>query len=380
MKEKDEEKPNLLEYKKTHLNSLKPYIAGKSINEIAELYNLPTNSIIKLGSNENPLGSSPLAIEAINSYLNKNQFNFYPDALGQSLAKNIRQKFPEIGQAEIIIGNGMDNVLEGIARLILRKGDKTLIHIPTFEYYEIITRWAEAEPIYYQTKPSENFKINLEEFLALIKPEVKIVFLCNPNNPTGNYLTWTEIEIIIKQAKKMGSFVFLDEAYIEYLGFENSHINKVHKYDNLIIGRTFSKIYGLAALRIGWGVLPTNLINEYRKVQTPFSTNLLGLLAAEKALSDNEFIAKSLDNNKIGLTYLSNNLENLDFKVFDSQANFVAFQVSPKCTAKEFCDYLLPKGIILRNAGLFNGAPDDLIRITIGNSEQNAKLIQSLLI
>lgn len=375
---KNEEKLDLLAYKKAHLSSLKPYIAGKSITEIAELYNLPPSNIVKLGSNENPFGSSPAALEAINYYLQKKQFNFYPDALGQSLVKSIKQKFPEIGQAEIITGNGMDNILEGIARLILKKGDQTLIHLPTFEYYEIITRWAEAEPVFYQTKSADNFKINIDEFLALIKPEIKIVFLCNPNNPTGNNLTWPEIEIVLKQAKKVGSFVFLDEAYIEYISPENSQIDKVQKYDNLMIGRTFSKIHGLAALRIGWGVLPSNLMTEYRKVQTPFSTNSLGLLAAEKALTDHEFIQKSFENNKIGLTYLSNSLKELGFTVFDSQANFLSFQVSPRFTAKEFCDYLLPKGIIVRNASLFRGSPDDLIRLTVGTPEQNKKVIQAI--
>ncbi|MDX1920171.1 MAG: histidinol-phosphate transaminase [Candidatus Caenarcaniphilales bacterium] len=365
---------------KLYLADLKAYVAGKSTEELAEELGVSPSSIIKLGSNENPLGSSPLSVRAIHEFLNtSNAFNVYPDALGKDLSLALKKKFAsQLGDAEIIIGNGMDNILEGIARLILAPGDKVLIHTPTFEYYEIITKWSHAQPVYVQTIPENDFNLDVDEFIAQIKDGVKLVFVCSPNNPTANTLPWPSIEAIIKAAEKHGAFVFLDEAYSEYSGETN--IDKVEKFGNLIVGKTFSKIYGLAALRIGWAVIPKDLLNEYRKFQTPFSTNKLGLLAAIAALEDDEFYNESLRMNKEGLQFLTSELTDLGFKVFSSRSNFLPFLAGPKFnnSAQELCNHLKQQGIIVRNASLFLGAPLDLVRITVGRPEQNLRLIEIL--
>jgi histidinol-phosphate aminotransferase len=362
---------------------LKEYIPGKSIDEIAKQFGLAPTEIIKLGSNENPWGPSVRATEALKEYLNAprsfaNDLSLYPDALGQNLAEAIKQTFTELGEADLVVGNGMDNILEGLGRLLLGPGDKVVIHTPTFEYYELITRWAHAEPTFISCKPNNNFKLDVQAFSEAIVPGVKMAFLCSPNNPTGNCLSWTEIKTILVKAQTCGTMVFLDEAYIEFAA--ESHLSQVQNFDNLIIGRTFSKIYGLAALRIGWAALPKGLLKAYRKVQTPFSVNSLGLLAAINALNDKQFIQQTITNNAAEREFITTNLEKLGFKVFMSQANFVAFLAGERfgCDAKNLTQALLKKGIILRNASFFRGAPPDLIRATVGLPEQNFKLIQSL--
>ena len=362
-----------------HLASLKAYIPGKSVKEIAALYNLNPADIVKLGSNENPFGVSSKALAAIKQYPSVNhEPAIYPDALSQCLTEALKEKFPEIGKAAIIAGNGMDNIIEGAARLLLEPDCKTLIHTPTFEYYEIVTRWGYAEPIFVNTRAENNFELDIDEYLDKLTEGVKIAYLCNPNNPTGNVLSWDCIKAVLQKASKIGAVVFLDEAYADFAGC--SHIDKVQYFDNLIIGRTFSKIHGLAALRIGWGVLPDEMLLQYRKVQTPFSTNGVGLQAAIAALSDDEFQSTSIAKNTDGMNYLREELKGLGFKVFPSGGNFISFLVDDRFSgqAAQLCNQLLEKGIILRNASLFHGAPSGLVRATIGSVEQNHKVIQTI--
>ncbi|MDJ0624886.1 MAG: histidinol-phosphate transaminase [Candidatus Caenarcaniphilales bacterium] len=366
------------------IKNLKEYIPGKSIPEIALEYGLKEDLIIKLGSNENPLGSPIKVLEKLKDFCKDDEgkilkiLSTYPDSLGQSLVKALKSTFTEIGQAEVIVGNGMDNILECLSRLLIEPGSKTIIHTPTFEYYEMVTRWMHAEPIFVRTSTENNFELDLDEYLSKLSPEVKIAFLCSPNNPTGNTLDWSSIEKIILKAKETGTYVFLDEAYAEYSG--STHIDKVQKYNNLIIGRTFSKVYALAGLRVGWGVIPQTLLKNYRKIQTPFNLNRLSLISAIEALQQQDFIKESIEFNERGKIYLHDNLSKLGFKVFDTKANFLAFLAGKRFQNKaaELCQYLLTQGIILRNASYFRDASEDLVRITVGTSEQNSKIIKTL--
>jgi histidinol-phosphate aminotransferase len=364
------------------LNSLKAYIPGRGVQEIAKQYGLPENIIVKLGSNENPLGVSPKAVQAVSEMLkiSDGKLNLYPDALGENIADAIKSKFPQIGDASVITGNGMDNVLEGISRLLLSKGSQALIHTPTFEYYEIVTRWSEAEPVFVPSKPENDFAVDLDEMALKLNDRVKLVFLCNPNNPTGFSFLKSDIKNFLEIASKNGTFVFLDEAYTEFNGLSASMIDEVKNYDNLIIGRTFSKLYGLAALRVGWGVVPKHLLTSYRKTQTPFSTNKLGQAAAVAALFDDDFVERSLKVNEKEREKLSQRLKELGFKVFSSGGNFVPFLAGEKFenSAQSLCEGLLHKGIIARNASTFRDAPKNLVRITVGTPEMNDRFLNEL--
>ncbi len=368
--------------KDEHLAPLKPYIAGKSTKEIAEKYNLDPVSIIKLASNENPR-LSPLVLEKFKEILlQKNDdylLNIYGDALGERLISAIKNNFPEIGNAEIVIGNGMDNILESIARLILRKGDQSLITVPSFSYYEMISRWAQAEPIFIPTynDKEQNFSLNISDILEKFNSKVKIIFLCNPNNPTGAYINIKEIETLAKEALKKEIFLFIDEAYIDY-SEEDSFISKVQNYKNVIVGKTFSKAYGLAGQRIGYAIIHQNLLNLYSKVQTPFAVNKLGLIFAETVLKDKAFLRETIEINKQGREYIFNALKDFNFKVFKSYANYISFFVNDLFKdAEDFFIALLKRGIIVRNvSSKFSNS--NHIRVSIGTMEQNRKFIKAL--
>ncbi|HEY9886289.1 MAG TPA: histidinol-phosphate transaminase, partial [Vampirovibrionales bacterium] len=327
-------KENYIQLKES-LNYLKAYVPGKSIEDIANEYSLSPENIIKLGSNENPLGASPLAHKAVQNFLSaansQKHLSFYPDGLSESLVDAICKHYPEIGakngEASVVAGNGMDNILEGLARLALEPGAQALIHTPTFSYYEIVTKWANAEAIFIETTAENNFELDIEEYINKLSSKVRLAFLCCPNNPSGNVLSWSQIQKVLEAAQENNTIVFLDEAYAEYS--EVSYLDKVKDWPNLIIGRTFSKLYGLASLRVGWGVMHKTLIEKYRKVQTPFNVNKLGMLAAAASLTDKEFQKQSLEVNKQGLEYLSTELNSLGFKVFPSKANFLAFLAGP---------------------------------------------------
>lgn len=356
------------------LQNLKSYQPGLSIDAIAKAYSLSPELIVKLSSNENPYGCSPKVIDALKS--KAYGVNIYPDALGESLVQKLKDKFPGIGNAEIVVGNGMDNILETIGRLIFEPADNAIIPIPTFSYYELVTCWMHATPIFVPTD-SETYQLNIDCVLRAVTPQTKIIFLCSPNNPTGNVLTWDEIQVILEYAQKLNICVFVDEAYVEYCSEVYSIIDRVQFYPNLIVGRTFSKLYGLAALRVGWAVMHESLLSEYRKVQTPFSVGSLGLYAAEVGLSDENFMADSIRNNDLGRKFLVQELNRLGYTSYPSQANFIAFEGGG--SAAQTCESLLQKGIIVRNVQKsFQGVNKELIRCTVGTPEQNQKFIEAL--
>lgn len=359
---------------KDNIKNLKPYTPGKSIKEIAQAYNIKPENIIKLSSNENPYGFSPLVKKYLKENINNIEFNLYPDALGNNLVNALKEKYPAItNNSEIVVGNGMDQILETLARLLLDNNSEVIIPDLTFSYYGLIANWAGAK-INTMTLDSE-FNINIEYIKNNINKNTKIIFICSPNNPTGNITNWLEIQEVLKIAQEYNTYVFVDEAYIEFSNTE-SVIKYSSEYNNLIIGRTFSKLYGLANLRVGWAVIPQELVSGYRKVQTPFVVNGLGLQSAIISLNDTEFINSTIQSNKQQRDYLTQELNKLKIKVFPSQANFVMCQVS---NANELCEKLLQQGIIIRNVSKsFPLAPNNLIRITIGTQEQNTKLIQVL--
>ncbi len=368
-----------IESLKQRWNDLHAYIPGKSIDQVASLNGLAPNQIVKLASNENPLGCSPLAKQAMLDLLNapssyQNQLAFYPEAMADSLCQALQTRYPETKGLFVAAGTGMDNMLEGLARLVLRPGREALIHIPTFEYYEIVTRWAQAKPVFHLTSPEDDFRLDLDSFCAKISSETDLVFLCNPNNPTGNQFTWPEIELVLKQASKHNSFVFLDEAYGEYSG--ESHLDRIHQHPNLIIGRTFSKIYGLAALRVGWMVMAAELEPLFRKVQTPFSLGLLSQVGAKASLLDEDFRLRSIALNAAGLKQIAEGLKELGLRSFSSTGNYISFLAGRPAT--EVSQYLLKRGIIVRDVSASRGAPYDLVRVSIGLEEQNSFFLSCL--
>lgn len=348
---------------KKEILEIKEYVPGKSIDDIARAYGLDPKSIIKLGSNENPLGPSPMAVEALVEHAS--QVSIYPSADANELVDAISEYtgFPASNIAAS--GPGMDGLIDGLMRLIIARGDEVIIPTPTFAYYEISARANGAVPVF--VKRDEDYAVDVEAILEAVSPHTKVIFLCSPNNPSGNMVPENDVR---KIAESTDGLVFVDEAYVEFA--DNSLAHLVNEYDNIIIGRTFSKAFGLAGLRIGYGIMPEWLKSEYMRVATPFNVSGAAIAAGVAALSDVDHLEKSIELAQKGEMYLK---KHIPFNVYDSQANFVMVDVTPH-KAKDVCERLLKKGIIVRDCSSFRDAGESLVRVTIGTQEQNEKVVE----
>ncbi len=352
---------------KDSVKKIKEYVPGKSIEEIALKYSLDPEKIIKLGSNENPLGPSPLAVEAVREKAGK--VHLYPpsDPLELRIALSGYTGYPV--NNIVVSGNGMDGILDTMMRLFMSQGAETIIPVPTFSYYEIATLANGGKPVF--LKRDINFEISHTDILPRVNKNTKMIFLCSPNNPSGNAIREEEVREILD---KTGSIVFIDEAYVDFA--ETALSGLVKEHENLIVGRTFSKAFGLAGMRLGYAIVPQWLSHEYMKVMTPFSADVLSVAGGIAALHDTKYIKKSIETIKNGRMQLTSGLEPL-CRVYPSEANFIMIDVVP-CTAAEVCEKLLKVGIIVRDCTSFRGAGDSLIRISVGTQMQNKKVISAM--
>lgn len=348
------------------VRDIKEYVPGRSIEEIAGKYGLDPENIIKLGSNENPLGPSPLAVAAIKEKTGR--VHLYPQADALELRKAIGTYTGYPASNIVVSGNGMDGILDTMMRLFMSSGAESIIPIPTFSYYEIATLANGGKPVFAERDP--NFYIYPEKILDKVSDSTKMIFLCSPNNPSGNSIPEEDARKILES---VNAIVFTDEAYVE---FGDTNITRlVKEYDNLIVGRTFSKAFGLAGMRMGYAVVPEWIAREYMKVMTPFSMDVLSTAGGIAALKDKEYLKRSIETVKKGRIQLRDGLRGL-CKMYPSDANFILVDVSPR-SAKEVSESLLKKGIIIRDCTSFRGAGRSLIRISIGTQEQNEKVINA---
>ncbi|MCZ7402618.1 MAG: histidinol-phosphate transaminase [Candidatus Methanoperedens sp.] len=346
------------------VKDIKEYVPGKSIEEIASKYRLDPETIIKLGSNENPLGPSPLAVAAIKEKAGRVHLYPQPDALELRNAIGAYTSYPA-GNI-VVSGNGMDGILDTMMRLFMSPGAESIIPIPTFSYYEIATLANGGKPVFVEREP--DFNIDPKKIIDKVNKDTRMIFLCSPNNPSGNSISEKDARKILES---VNAIVFIDEAYVE---FADTGITKlVKEYDNLIVGRTFSKAFGLAGMRMGYAVVPEWIARDYLKVMTPFSMDVLSTAGGIAALEDEKYLDKSIKMVKNGRVQLSGGLGKL-CKVYPSDANFVLVDVFPR-SAKQICESLLEKGIIVRDCTSFRGAGKSLIRITVGTKEQNELVI-----
>ena len=347
---------------------LHQYTAGKSIGEIAHKYNLAPQNILKLGSNENVLGSSLKAKIAATLALEK--VNIYPEVVSTELANKIKE-IHKLKNIEVVVGNGMDQILEMLARLFLNNGDETIISVPTFTPYELTTLWAGAKPRLIPLLKN-TYQMDVERILKAVNQKTKIIFICSPNNPTGNLMDEKDIKQILDSTDKI---VFLDEAYIEFAG--RSLVKWTEKYPNLIIGRTFSKIYGLAGYRVGYAFIHKSIAKYYFNSITPFVVSRPAQAAALAALDDNDFVKKTLKMNSEGKEFYYIKLDELGIKYLPTDANFITINTAPK-KSKPVAEKLLESGIITRECSSFGYGGEYLLRITIGTKEQNKRVLEAL--
>ncbi len=351
----------LPQFKKISLKSYKP---GKS--QLSRIKN-----IVKLSANESALGTSPKAKKAINKKINLSK---YPDSKANNLRLKISKKFNcEFGK--IICGAGSDEIIQIICQLFLKPKDEVIVPQYSFLMYRIYSKIFGAKVLYAK---ENNFKISVSEIIKKVSKKTKIVFLANPNNPTGTYLKKNEI-LELRKKLKSNILLVVDDAYDEYMKKKDyvSGLKLFKKSRNVIILRTFSKIYGLASLRIGWGYGPKKIIDAMNIIKPPFNVNMAAQLAAVAALTDKSYINKSVKHNFIWANRIQKVLNKLNIITNEVATNFLLLNFS-KC--KYSANYIQKKlennGIILRSMQSYK--IKNALRLTIGSSADNNKLVSIL--
>lgn len=324
---------------------------------------------IKLASNENPLGPSPMAIRAVEETLAG--LNRYPDGSGHHLIQKLSGKL-NISMENIVIGNGSDDIIGMLAMTFLRPGDEAILPTPSFLMYDIAVKSIGATPVY---APLNALSIDLDGIRELITPNTRMIFICNPNNPTGTIVARKEFDAFIDTIPE-DIIVVLDEAYIEFVRDPNS-VSAVRyaKLDRPVVAlRTFSKVYGLAGLRVGYGIMPGKIAGLINRVRHPFNVNTLAQIGAAAALEDKKFIENTIRLVHEGLDFLFDSLDASGIDYFPTQANF--FLVNVQRDANEVFEKMLQMGIIVRSMVSY-GYPE-YIRVNVGLPDENKRLMDGL--
>ncbi len=354
------------------ISSAQLYVAGTSIEEIQRKYGL--EEIIKLASNENALGPSPRAVEAMRGALAS--IHRYPPVADDELRAKLASTFSDSGLSEecFITGNGSCDVLAMITRaFICEEGDEAIICPPTFVMYEILVNICGGKCVFVNLK--DDFTCDLSQVLANITERTRLIFLCNPNNPTGTMISRDELDDFLAKVPS-SVLVVVDEAYWEYAdpGLLPDTLAHIREGRNVLSIRTFSKVYGLAGLRIGYGIAYEELAQYIRRLRMPFHINAVAMRGAIAALDDREHVEKSVQHNEVEREFLYAGLEDLELPYVRSQSNFII--VKPGYDPQVIYERMLEKGVIIRPMAAFR-APD-CFRITVGTRAENERLLQVL--
>lgn len=354
---------------KKSLSDLKPYPPGKPVEELKR--ELGLRKIYKMASNENFLGASKKAINAIKKELKK--IHFYPEGGAPLLKRALSEKL-SVKETQLILGNGTNEIIHILGETILSPGDKVVYAWPSFIVYRIISKITEAEAV---EVPLKNFAHDLDSMAKEVDRKTKLVFVCNPNNPTGTIVTKNQLAEFLEKVKDKNSdtIVALDEAYFEYVQSPDypDGLKFLREGYNVFVLRTFSKAYGLAGVRIGYGIGNEKLIQEMEKVRQPFNTNRLAQAAALAALKDTKHVEKTVKKTLKGKAYLYQALERMNVQFIESETNFILVKVGK---AKEVFEKLLKKGVIVRPMDGY-GLPE-WIRVTVGSESANKTFIREL--
>jgi len=351
--------------RKSILN-VKAYQPGKPIEEVKR--ELGLKEVIKLASNENPLGPSPKAVSAIKKYLNN--LNRYPEGgcfyLRQALSKRLK-----VRQEQLIFGNGSDELIVLALRAFVNEGDEVVVANPTFLIYEIASKIQGAK---IKTVPTRYFKYDLKAMKRAITKDTKLLFIANPDNPNGTYVTKYELEAFLNGLDE-SVLVFIDEAYFDFV-VERDYPNGLDYISggNVIVTRSFSKSYGLAGLRVGYGVSSPEIIKYMESVREPFNVNSIAQVGALAALKDKKFLSKTKKLTQVGRKFLYKEFKKLGLRYIPSVTNFVLFEVGRN--AQSVARSLLKKGIIVRDMAPWG--LDTFIRVTVGKEKENKRFVREL--
>lgn len=350
------------------LDAIKPYVPGKAIEDVQRQYGL--TDIVKLASNENPLGISPVVHAALEAALR--DVNLYPDPQAYTLRQSIARHL-QVQPEQVIVGNGEDGLIRGICVAYLDEGDEVIVSRSSFPVYDISTQVMRGTLV---KTPLKDMGLDLDAMLAALSPRTKLIFVCNPNNPTGTIVTATQIERFVAQVPDR-VLIVLDEAYFEYVDdprFPDSLAYVRAGRQNVIVLRSFSKGYGLAGLRLGYGVAGAELLAPLYASSESFPVNRLAQVAGAAALEDRDFLAQSVRANRAGRDYLYGEFDRLGLDYVRCQANFVLLKIGPDAAA--VIQAALMQGVIVRPCTAYD--LPQYARVTIGTPAQNARLIAAL--
>lgn len=349
------------------IQQLSPYRPGKPTDELRR--ELGIQDIIKLASNENPLGAGAFARQAAQQALD--ELHLYPDGSGFKLKTALAKKLLVLPE-QITLGNGSNDLLDLLARAYLSAGDEAVYSQYGFAIYRLATLASSATPV---EVPAKHFGHDLKAMAAAITERTKLVFVANPNNPTGTWFDRAEFEWFLASVPRQ-VIIVLDEAYFEYVeeaDYPNG-LDYLAEYPNLIVLRTFSKLYGLAALRVGYAVSHPHLADVLNRIRAPFNCNAIALAAAEAALNDEDHIQDTLSLNTTGLVHLAEGINHLGLSYIQSVANFVAIDCGRD--GNEVFQALLREGVIVRPLAGY-GLPD-YVRVTVGLPAENERFLAAL--
>ncbi|WP_152207108.1 histidinol-phosphate transaminase [Marinobacter changyiensis] len=351
------------------VQGLMPYQPGKPIDELARELGLDPSGIVKLASNENPLGPSPLALEAARKALS--ELCRYPDGNGFKLKAKLSEKLG-VSAAQITLGNGSNDVLEVIARSFADASTDIIYSQYAFAVYPLVTRAIGARGV---EVPAKNWGHDLAAMAAAVTDQTRLIFVANPNNPTGTVQSAEAVEKFLAAVPER-VIVVLDEAYCEYLeGDEHQRsLALLSRYPNLIISRTFSKAWGLAALRVGYGIASAEITDILNRVRQPFNVDAIAQAAATAVLDDDDYLVRSRQVNTAGLKQLEQAFDELSLSYIPSSGNFIAVDVGEQ--APVIFNQLLAQGVIVRPVAGY-GMPRHL-RVSVGLPAENQRFIEAL--
>ena len=368
---------SILKSARREVRDLRPCIHGGEVWEVMSRTGLRRDEIIDFSANVNPLGPSPLALESIKN--NLDCIPYYPDSDCNLLREAIAKYLGGVSGENVILGNGSTEVIHLFAEVFIERGDLALIPVPTFGEYEKAVRKMGGKPRYIRL--SRDFHIDLGSFLREMKG-AKIIFLCNPNNPTSTLILHDSLLWIIEKAYEEDALVFLDESFIEFVDEKErfSMVSEVKNYPNLFVLRSFTKIFGLAGLRVGYGVAHSEVANLLLRAKVPWNVNCLAQAAAIAALNDDEYLRRTWRLIKDEKAFLLRELRGIrGFKVFPAHANFILINIRDSgFTAAELKERLLKYGILIRDCSSFRGLDEYYIRVAVRTRRENEKFIKSL--
>ncbi|MBI4314088.1 MAG: histidinol-phosphate transaminase [Candidatus Omnitrophica bacterium] len=349
------------------IQKLTPYQPGKPIEEVQR--ELGLTHVVKLASNENALGPSPKAVAAVREALA--QLHRYPDGQGYALKRKLASHLGVDG-SNIILGNGSDELITLALRTYVDPGDEIVVADPTFLIYRLA---GEASAATVRTVPLRDFRYDLPAIRRAVNRKTKIVFIANPDNPTGSFVTASEVSRFMEDFPDDVLVVF-DEAYFELADVPEfpQSLEYVKAGRSVLVTRTFSKAYGLSGLRIGYGIAPSGIVQALNQVREPFNVNSLAQAAAAAALDDKEHLEATVVNTRMGRKALFRAFDALGIRYVPSAANFVLFQIGAR--AREIARSLLKRGIIVREMGAWN--LDGFLRVTVGTAQETEQFISEL--